>query len=62
MRMITYFINMVNLFPVQDQVEEDERMVIYPQYNIVANLPLPMIDWDEQEVDNLNILTKPIEA
>lgn len=33
-----------------------------PQYNAVANLSLPAIDWNEQEVDDLDIVTKPIIA
>lgn len=33
-----------------------------PRYNVVTNFPLPTIDWDEQEVDDLDIITKPIVA
>lgn len=43
-------------------MEEDESTVMDPRYNVVANLPLPLIDWDEQEVDDLEILTKPLKA
>lgn len=50
------------MFPVLDQVAEDENRVMDPRYNTIANLPLPLIDWDEQEVEDLNILTKSIEA
>lgn len=59
--MTTYFVK-VNLFLVPDQVEKDESMAIDPQYNVVVNFPLPLIDWDEQEVNDLDILTKPVEA
>lgn len=62
MRMTTYFVRRVQPFPIPDQVEEDESMVMDPQYNAVANLPLPAIDWDEQEVDDLDFVTKPIMA
>lgn len=33
-----------------------------PRYNVVSNLSLPTIDYDEQEVDDLDIVTKPIMA
>lgn len=33
-----------------------------PLYNTVTNLSLPLIDLDEKEVDDLDILTEPIEA
>lgn len=47
MRMTAYFVKRVNLFPVPDQVEEDESTVIDPRYNAVGDLSLPLIDWDE---------------
>lgn len=62
MQMTTYFIKKVNLFPITDQVEEDESTAMDPWCNVVANLLLPLIDWDEQEVDDLDILIKPIKA
>lgn len=62
MRMITYLIRKVQPFPIPDQVEEDGSTVMDPRYLAVANLPLPTIDWDEQEVDDLDIITKPILA
>lgn len=61
MRMIAYFVKRVNLFPMPDQVEE-ESIVIDPQYEAVSNLPLQLIDWDEQEVNDLEILTNLVEA
>lgn len=47
MRMTTYFVRRVQLFPITNQVEEDEGTIMDPLYNVVANLPLPTIDWDE---------------
>lgn len=62
MRMTTYFVKSVQLFPVPDQVEEDESTIMDTRYNTVANFPLPTIDWDEQEVSDLDIITKTIQA
>lgn len=62
MWMTTYFVRRVKLFPIPDQVEEDESTIMDPRYAVVTNFPLPMIDWDEQEVDDLDIVTKPIVA
>lgn len=61
MRMTTYFIKSIKLFLILDQIVEDENIVIDPRYDVVANLPFPLIDWKEEEVNNLNILTKPVE-
>lgn len=57
----TYFVKIVNLFPMLDQIVEDKNTVIDLRFDPIANLPLPLIDWDEEEVNNLDILTKPIE-
>lgn len=44
MRMTAYFVKRLNLFPVPNQVEEDESTIIDPQYGVDANLLLPSID------------------
>lgn len=62
MQMTTYFVRRVQLFPILDQVEQDEGTVMDPMYATVANFLLLMIDQDEQEVDDLDIVTKPIKA
>lgn len=61
--MTTYLnVKRVKLFLVPDQVEEEEDTVVNPWYNATVDLPLPLIDWDKWEVDDLNILSKPVEA
>lgn len=60
--MTTYFVKMVKLFSVPDQVAEDEDTVMDHRYEPVANLPFPLIDWDEWEVDDLDIISKLVEA
>lgn len=62
MQMIAYFVKRVQLFPIPDQVEEDESTIMDSRYNAIASLSLLAIDWDEEEDDDLDIITKPIMA
>lgn len=62
MRMMAYFFKKFNLFLMPDQVVEDENTVIDPWYDVISNLSLPLIDWDKEEVNDLDVLTNPIEA
>lgn len=62
MRMMTYFIKKFNLFPMLDQIVENENIVIDPQYDAITNLLLPLIHWNEEEINDLDILMNPIEA
>lgn len=60
MRMTTKFVNSINLYPVPDQIVEDEN-VLDESYNPLINLLLLMIDQDELEVMDLDIVTHPVE-
>lgn len=60
MHMIMQFLRRVQLFQVPDQLEEDESTLMHPRYLAVANLAIPSIDWDEQEVEDLDTITQPI--
>lgn len=60
--MTAYFVKKVNLFPILDHMEEHESIVIDPWYDTIANLPLPLINSEEQEFNDLDIITKPIVA
>lgn len=62
MRMTVQFLRRVQLFPVPDQVEEDESTLVHPRYPAVADLAIPSINWDEQEVKDLDTITQPIIA
>lgn len=59
---MVYFIKKFNLFTVPNQIVEDGNTVIDPWYGAVANLPVPLTDWNKEEVNDLNILMKLIEA
>lgn len=61
MHMTIYFFKIINLFPVQNQILEDENTIVDPRYDVITNLPFPLIDWNEEEVNNLKILTKPVD-
>lgn len=54
MRVMVLFLRRVQPFLVPDQVKEDESTIMHLRYPMVANLPIPSIDWDEQEVDDLD--------
>lgn len=60
MCMTMQFLRRVQPFLVLGQVEEDKSTIMHLRYLTVANLPIPSIDWDEQEVDNLDTITEPI--
>lgn len=60
MCMMVLFLRRVQPFLVPDQAEEDESTIMHLRYPAVANLPIPSIDWDEQEVDDLDTITQPI--
>lgn len=47
MRMTVQFLRRVQPFLILDQVEEDKSTIMHPRYPVVANLPIPSIDWDE---------------
>lgn len=61
-QMTAYFVKRVKLFPMPYQVEEDESMVIGPRHDAVVNLLLPLINWDEQAVDDLDTLTNLVKV
>lgn len=61
MRMMTQFVRSINLFPVLYQIVEEEDTIIDERFDVVAKFPLPVIDWDEEEVNDLDIVTRPVE-
>lgn len=60
MHMIAYFDKIVKSFLVLDQIVEDENTIMDLRYD-VSNLPLPLIDQNEEELNNIDILKEPIE-
>lgn len=44
MCMTTYFVKTLNIFPMQDQIVEEENTIVVLRYDVVANLSLPLID------------------
>lgn len=60
-QMTTQFVKIINLFPVLDQIVEEEDTLVDPRYDVVANFPMPLIDQSEEEVNDLDIVTKLIE-
>lgn len=60
MRMMIKFVKSIDLFMIPDQVVDDER-TLDEGYNALTKVPLPVIDWTEQEVIDLDTVTRPIE-
>lgn len=61
MRMMTQFVWSINLFHVPNQIVEEEDTIIDERFNVVANLLLPLIYWDEKEVNDLDIVKWSVE-
>lgn len=61
MRMAAQFVRLINLFPVLDQIVEEDDNIVNDRYYSKAEFPLPLIDWSEEEVTNLDILKRTIE-
>lgn len=57
MRMMAQFLKLVNLFPILDQIVEENNNIVNDRYTVVANFTLPVVDWNKEEVTNLDILT-----
>lgn len=61
MCMTAQFVKSIKLFLVPGQIVEEEDTLLDVRFNVVANFSLPLIDWNEEEVNDLEIVTKPIE-
>lgn len=55
MRMVAQFVWSINLFLMPDQIVEDDT-IIDERFNVMADFSLPLIDWDEEEVNDLDIV------
>lgn len=61
MRITTQFVRSINLFPVPNQIVEEDDTIFDERFNAMANFLLSLIDQDEEEVTNLDIVTHLVE-
>lgn len=60
MRMTVQFVRLVNLFPMPNQIVEEEDTIVDERFNAANNSLLPLIEWDKEEVTDLDIVTRHI--